>query len=99
MLNHFRFIIDDILQNAVTSELPIDVYSTVLGGKVEVSDLLDPNYWINHVAKGVLYDQGMKSVVRDDFKILVEVGPQNVLTKMAKPWLRPLTEKELFWVG
>ena len=41
----------------------------------------------------------MKNIINQDFLNFLEVGPQNALTKMVKPWVKSVTNKDTLWIG
>ncbi|GAA1394571.1 hypothetical protein GCM10009662_05150 [Catellatospora coxensis] len=83
--------------------------STVTGGLVGADELSRPGYWVDHVRRPVLFADAVVELERQGASMLLEVGPDAVLTAMAAdsvtdavavPLLRrDLPEPRALWAG
>lgn len=63
----------------------IHFISTVRGSEIKLNELLTAKYWVDHMKLPVLYDSAIKTSFSGfSIKTLVEMGPKNVLTNLAK---------------
>ncbi len=61
----------------------LPVYSTV-HGRLLAGEAMDADYWIAHVRSPVLYADAAAALIKDAPTHMVEVGPQPVLTSLAR---------------
>ncbi|MBL1099164.1 type I polyketide synthase [Streptomyces coffeae] len=62
----------------------IPVVSNVTGGVAEDGELERPEYWVRHVRDTVRFADGIRATVEAGAEVLVEVGPDGVLSAMAQ---------------
>ncbi len=68
---------------------PVKKYiSNVSGTWVNAKEAIDPEYWIKHVRATVNFDKGLKTLLKEDASIFLEVGPGIVLTGIANKLIR-----------
>lgn len=70
----------------------IPYISNVLGGWAK-EEVTNPDYWVNHLRMPVRFSEGLGELVQGVEGILVEVGPGNVLTTLAR--LHPAQQNTL----
>jgi acyl transferase domain-containing protein/aryl carrier-like protein len=61
----------------------IAIVSNLTGKLADERELRSPEYWVNHVRKAVRFLDGVRAVEREGASIVLELGPQGVLTAMA----------------
>ncbi|MEM7132773.1 MAG: type I polyketide synthase [Chloroflexota bacterium] len=70
----------------------IPLYSTVTGQQIE-GDTLNADYWWRNVRQPVQLAPVMQRIIRDDYRIFLEVGPHPVLGHSIRETLRAEGEK------
>ncbi|WP_461038646.1 type I polyketide synthase [Streptomyces mayteni] len=65
----------------------IPVVSNVTGGPATAEQLASPDYWAEHIRATVLYQQGVTALEAAGATSFVEVGPDAVLSSMARECL------------
>ncbi|MER7403723.1 SDR family NAD(P)-dependent oxidoreductase [Streptomyces sp. NPDC000070] len=58
--------------------------SSVTGTWITDEQATDPTYWVTHLRERVRFADGLERVFRDTDHVLVELGPNEVLTSLAK---------------
>ena len=62
----------------------------VTGKPLEVDAKLDGQYWSSHIREAVRYSDAIEAAQEMGCQVIVELGPQSVLTRMAAAnWTRP----------
>jgi len=62
----------------------IPYISNVTGTWIREEEVLDPNYWGRHLRNTVRFADGVAELLKNPDSILLEVGPGNTLTTLAK---------------
>lgn len=60
------------------------VVSTVTGTWMSEAEATNPHYWANHLRSTVRFANAINTLQEDEGRILLEVGPGNVLTTLAR---------------
>ena len=83
--------LDGILENfrtfcqSITFSNPtIPFTSNYSGGWISNAQATDPNYWVDHLRNTVRFSDNITTVLADDSRVLVEVGPGRTLTTLAQ---------------
>ncbi|OHU90805.1 MULTISPECIES: hybrid non-ribosomal peptide synthetase/type I polyketide synthase [Pseudoalteromonas] len=80
ILGEFKQVLDGIAFNA-----PVQPFiSNVTGDWIEVSQATSANYWVNHLRGTVQFANGLNTILQDSKAVLLEVGPGQVLSTLAK---------------
>jgi amino acid adenylation domain-containing protein len=58
--------------------------SNLTGGWISASDATDPDYWVRHARQPVRFAEGLREAVRDSRHFLLEVGPGQTLSRLAR---------------
>lgn len=58
--------------------------SNVTGTWIKAEEATDPNYWARHLRHTVRLADGIKELSQDPARVLLEVGPGNTLSRLAK---------------
>lgn len=100
ILDAFRQQFDSLELGA--PEIPI--MSNVTGTWLTAEQAVDPDYWVRHLRQTVRFSDGVGEILRDPAWVLLEIGPGQTLTTLAKNVLtakaaaeaRPLGDRYLF---
>ncbi|QEU95752.1 type I polyketide synthase [Streptomyces kanamyceticus] len=69
------------------AEPVIDVVSNVTGRLATAAELMSPDYWARHIREAVRFHDGVRTLEDDGVRQFVEIGPDAVLTAMARDCL------------
>jgi amino acid adenylation domain-containing protein len=61
----------------------IPFVSNVSGDWIEPQEAVSPDYWIRHLLQPVRFADGLATLLRQPGRVLIEVGPGNVLANLA----------------
>ncbi|ACU36617.1 type I polyketide synthase [Actinosynnema mirum] len=87
MLEEFRAVAADLAYHAPS----IPLVSTVTGESATAGDLDSADYWVRHVRAAVRFHAGVVFLESRGVTRFLEVGPDGVLTGMARAFLNPET--------
>ena len=73
----------EVLKDIEFSPAKLTVISNVTGTVVS-EELQDPKYWVSHIRQPVLFEAGIKSVHSVGGDVFLEIGPNTVLSGLAK---------------
>lgn len=62
----------------------IQFISNVTGTWVTAAEATDPNYWAKHLSQTVRFGDGIKELIKEPGRILLEVGPGQTLSTLAR---------------
>ncbi len=62
----------------------IPFVSNVSGTWITAADATDPAYWVRHIRSTVHFSAGMRQLLEDPARVLLEVGPGNTLSTLAR---------------
>ena len=62
----------------------IPIVSTLTGTWAEPADLTDPDYWVRQLRQTVRFDDGIGELAKEPARILLEVGPGQILSTLAR---------------
>lgn len=62
----------------------IPFVSNVTGTWITTREATDPRYWVRHLRGTVRFHDGLTTLLRDPGCVLIEVGPGDVLTQLAR---------------
>ncbi len=65
----------------------IQYISNVTGRWITDAEATDPRYWATHLRQAVRFSDGLRELLVDPRRILLEVGPGQTLSSLAKPQL------------
>ncbi|MGO4750345.1 acyltransferase domain-containing protein, partial [Streptomyces sp. 2MCAF27] len=68
-------------------EPDIDVVSNVTGRVAIADELMSPDYWARHIRQGVRFYDGVRTLEENGVRLFVEIGPDAVLSAMARDCL------------
>ncbi|MFU1970587.1 beta-ketoacyl synthase N-terminal-like domain-containing protein [Bacillus pumilus] len=80
MLDAFQQIVEKIELH----EPAIPFVSNVTGTWATSEDVMTASYWTNHLRGTVRFHEGLSQLLTDEVRALIEVGPGNSLTALAK---------------
>lgn len=78
MMNPIKQELLESLQSLEGKETTIDLYSTVTASKIP-GTTIDNQYWWRNVREPVRFAKTFETLVEDDYKVFIEVGPHPVL--------------------
>src|SRR3712207_183098 len=73
----------ELLRGVRLSPPKIPFASNVTGGWIRPDEATDPGYWTRHLVQTVLFSDGVETIARDGFRLLLEVGPGNTVGGLA----------------
>ncbi len=62
----------------------IPFVSNLTGNWIQDSEATDPEYWVQHLRNTVRFADNVATVLKDDSRVLVEIGPGRTLASLAK---------------
>jgi acyl transferase domain-containing protein/acyl carrier protein len=62
----------------------IPYISNVTGNWISAEEATDPCYWVNHLRQPVRFSQGLRELLKEPDRVLLEVGPGQSLTSFVK---------------
>jgi acyl transferase domain-containing protein len=71
----------------------IPYVSNLTGDWIAASDAVNPEYWVRHLRDAVRFGDGIERLVSDPDWILLEVGPGQTLTSMARQQTKRSSEQ------
>lgn len=74
----------DRVAKALPHAPAIPFVSNLTGTWITDQQATDPNYWSMHLRRGVRFSDGVAQLLKDDRFILLEVGPGQVLSSLAR---------------
>ena len=92
ILDEFKRIASEI--NYFAPNIPI--ISNLSGEEISSTDLLDAEYWKNHIRGSVQFEQGIKQLEQLGCNTFIEIGPHPVLNGMGK---KIITDNENLWIN
>ncbi|MGF1338559.1 SDR family NAD(P)-dependent oxidoreductase [Streptomyces flavovirens] len=87
MLAEFRSVVSSLAFHRAT----VPVVSNVTG-RLATQDLGTPEYWVRHVREAVRFHDGIRTLAAEGVTRFLEIGPDAVLTAMARECLAPADE-------
>ena len=97
MVEGYRAVVVSLVESGMlaSSGLHVPLVSTVTGGPASADELADPEHWVRQVWSPVLFSdalevclsQGQGSEEESAPRVVLEVGPNPVLSRMARPWV------------
>ena len=73
----------ELLSQAELNPPSIPFVSNVTGNWIKDEEATSPDYWTNHLRKGVMFAKGIETILEMDGVALLEVGPGHTLTTLA----------------
>jgi acyl transferase domain-containing protein/acyl carrier protein len=73
----------------------IPFVSNVSGTWITEVEAVDPEYWARHLRQTVRFAQGVRELLQQPNRILVEIGPGQTLTTLTKQQLKGRTDQPL----
>ncbi|MFT6057629.1 MAG: acyl transferase domain-containing protein/acyl carrier protein [Pseudohongiellaceae bacterium] len=85
-------ILDDFrayLSSITLSPPKIPFTSNLTGSWITDEQATDPNYWVDHLRNTVRFADNVETVLKDEPRVLVEIGPGRILTNLARAGATP----------
>ena len=80
------------LQKIKYNEPQIPIISNLTGTWAKAEDIASPEYWTNHLRQTVRFSEGVETLLQQEDRILLEVGPGQTLSTFARQ--HPAKQKE-----
>jgi amino acid adenylation domain-containing protein len=74
----------DLLRNVSLREPRLPYISNVTGQWITTGQATDPQYWAGHVRQTVRFSAGVRELLKDGNRVLMEIGPGNTLAQLAR---------------
>lgn len=71
----------------------IPYISNVTGNWITEAEAVSPDYWAGHIRKAVRFSDGIKELLADPDRILLEVGPGRTLATLARKHFKEAEER------
>ncbi len=84
MLEPLRAAMAAVFDGVALQAPAVPVISNVTGTWLTAEQATDPQYWAEHMCRPVLFAAGLQTALADGAKVLVEVGPGNALSGLAR---------------
>jgi acyl transferase domain-containing protein len=84
MLEPLRAAMAAVFDGVILQPPALPVISNVTGTWLTAEQATDPQYWADHMCRPVLFAAGLQTALADSSKVLVEVGPGNALSGLAR---------------
>ena len=66
------------------SEPQIPIISNRTGRWLDAGAARDPNYWVGHLRNTILFSEGVQTLLEQEDRVLLEVGPGNMLSSFVR---------------
>ncbi len=76
------------IQNIAFDKLKIPFISNVTGKEITNEQAMSTRYWVNHLRDTVRFAEGIKSILKDENVILLEVGPGRGLNALVNRFIK-----------
>ncbi|HEV7589709.1 MAG TPA: beta-ketoacyl synthase N-terminal-like domain-containing protein [Longimicrobium sp.] len=76
--------LEEVVRSATLHRPEIPFLSNVTGGWITDEQARDPGYWAAHLRAMVRFDDGLRELMREPDRILLEVGPGRGLATLAR---------------
>ncbi|MCU0285671.1 MAG: acyltransferase domain-containing protein [Acidobacteria bacterium] len=93
-LEEFQANLMDI--NVNPAALPI--YSALNGGPTQPGNF-DASYWARHIREKVLFGPAIEAMIKDDFKIFIEIGPHPIISNSIQECCREMHQGDSLVLG
>jgi len=97
MLKEFRLVAESIKY----SKPSIPIVSN-LSGEVATEEIATSGYWVNHVRQGVLFTEGIHTLLKSGQTTFIEIGPRAVLStlgQMTASFYEMENESQISWIS
>ena len=74
----------DAVRRVERSAPTIPFVSNVTGTWITAAQAVDPEYWSTHIRQPVRFSEGVKTLLADSGRLLLEVGPGNTLSSLVR---------------
>ena len=85
----------DVVKRIKLNPPQIPYVSNLTGTWISVAQAQDPAYWAQHLRQTVRFSEGIRELLDDPARILLEVGPGQTLTTLAKQHLSQGAEQSV----
>ena len=89
MLEPVRQALADVLAGVTLRAPQLPVVSCLTGTWLTAAQATDPSYWADQMCSPVRFADGLRTALEQDGSVLVEVGPGEALTGLARMQLPP----------
>lgn len=66
----------------------IPIISNLTGNWINHNEIVNSEYWVQHLRQTVKFSQGMNTLIKEEYKVFIEIGPGTTLCQFAKGAIR-----------
>ncbi len=82
--------------NSVKFNKPLIPFISNVTGRQETTMVQKAKYWTNHILCPVNFEKGIKTILNNEYKIMLEIGPKPILSGLGKQFIN---DPKIKWIN